>query len=178
MDIKRNQKTTSIKVKRYLVIPVAIFIATFVFAININTIRANASTAIIKNSNPYAKNPYTSIKSGWQKTYYKCLDDTRYLKIALKKSTFVIKLVRKGQKGTTFEKGYYVTWLSEAWDEPEDFQGKLMLGKKSGILWSFERKSGGDEIEIEPQKHILEGKHLEYIPGTYYKTLKQARKSI
>lgn len=177
MYIKKNQNNASITVKRYFLISVVIFIATLVFVINTNTMKANASTVIIKNSNPYASNPYTSIKKDWQKTYYKCLDNSRYLKIALKKSTFVIKLVRKGQKGTTFEKGYYKTWLSESYD-PEGWEGNLMYGKKSGILWSFERKSGGDEIEIEPQKHVLEGKHLEYIPGRYYKTLKDARKNI
>lgn len=178
MNTKKKPNNSSLSIKRYFVIPMATIIVALVFVMNATVIKANASTGIIRNSNPYASNPKTSIKSSWQKTYYKSLSETNYLKITLKKSTFTVKLVQKGEKGKIFEKGYYKTWLSEAMDISDSYPGKLMFGKKSEILWSFERKDGGNTINIEPQKHLYDCAQLEYIPGTYYKSLKLSRKHI
>lgn len=126
----------------------------------------------------FAKAPAESktIPSSWQKTYYKAINKTDYVKVTLKKSDYTVKLYQKGKTAKTIENGYYKTWDSEAIQYQSN--GKLMYGRKSGILFEMHRKSSGKIINMEFCKHIYYNKQALYIPGNYYSSLNTARKYI
>lgn len=119
----------------------------------------------------------TTIPSSWQKTYYKAINKTDYVKITLKKSDYTARLYQKGKSSKIIENGYYNTWRSESLKY--DSNGKLMFGRKSGILFAMERKSSGKIINMALCKHISSyWKYAFYIPGDYYSSLTTARKHI
>ncbi len=126
----------------------------------------------------FAKAPAESrtIPSSWQKTYYKAINKTDYVKITLNKSDYTVKLYQKGKTAKTIENGYYKTWNSESLQYQSN--GKLMYGRKSGILFEMHRKSSGKIINMEFCKHIHYDKQAFYIPGNYYSSLSTARKHI